>query len=484
MATARLRHVLGRLDRLKDWEKSSRLGMAAAVTPQPCADLLSLLGEPQRRFQHIHVAGSKGKGSTSALLGAALEEAGWRCAVLSSPHVECVTERVRIKRQPIGAGALADALGMALQARAAAEHRGSAGGAASWFDTFVAGSLLACAEARVDWAVVECGLGGRCDSTNVLGGPVALLTSVELEHTEVLGSTLEAIAREKGAIASPGGALLACVPASLSPVVRSIARERQVSTCVVLPRSDLASADNLELARLALDELGRRGATCASGTPGSRLSRRLLSALQVQRAREAIPGRTEMLMSACGVRVLLDAAHTPASARALVVSARRLPAVAGSPPVLLVGMLDDKDHLAVASELRSLSPPHAVCVTLSDRPHGADSLSRAMGAAGAGSVSVAPDAASGLDTALAAARRCDTWLVIAGSFRLCGAVRPLLRAEAWPEARGDTRNGDTRPSGRGEQRRTDIEAEQGLVREAVEDGHRGSAGDMRASTAR
>lgn len=418
------------------------------------------------------------------MLGAAVEEAGWRSAVLSSPHVECVTERVRFNREPISAAALADALEMALQARAAAEARGSTGAAASWFDTFVAGSLLACAEARMDWAVVECGLGGRCDSTNVLGAPVALLTSVELEHTEVLGSTLEAIAREKGAIASPGGALLACVPASLSPVVRAIARDRRARTCTVLPRSGSVSSDNLELARLALDELGRRGASCSasSGTPGARISRRLLSAPQVQRARGALPGRTERLVSACGVRVLLDAAHTPASARALVASARLDAAAAGARPVLLIGMLDDKDHLAVASELSSLSPLHVVCVSLGQSQAGTLRLRQAVAAACTGSVSVAPDAASAVEAALAATRRCDTWLVVAGSFRLCGAVRPLLRPETW--AQGDLGRGDAQPRHRGEQVCTGIAADQGSLREAVADSPCGSDGDMQARTTR
>jgi len=503
----RLRHALGRLDRLKDWERSARTGMASAVTTEPCADLLRLLGEPQRRYEHIHVAGSKGKGSTSALLGAALEEGGWRTAVLSSPHVECITERVRINGEPIDAGALADSLEAALAARTAAEAGGTTGAHASWFDVFVAASLHACAEARVGWAVVECGLGGRCDSTNVLGAQLAVLTGVELEHTEVLGNTLEAIAAEKAAIASPGGALVACVSPALYPVVRAVARARRVRTCTVLPRSEDPLSDNLELARLALDELGRRGVICAvpssatgraapstsvvpSSVPGHadpiprRIGRGLLSAPQVERARRALPARQELLLSACGTPVLLDAAHTPASAQylarsvlcgaipvagyalssgSLLVStdgptacqlagdraqasvmhgvraggaggaAGAAPA-APTPPVLLVGMLEDKDHAAVATALGSLSPIHAVCVALASAP--ADGASEqavlrvrdAVVRAGCASVSIAPDAARALDEALDAARRHKTWVLVAGSFRLCGAVRPLLSA--------------------------------------------------------
>lgn len=401
--------------------------MASMATAQPCADLLELMGQPHRQYRHVHVAGSKGKGSTAALIGAALEAAGWRCAVLSSPHVQCITERLRIDGQAVGQEALSKALDAALAARARAEARGTHGMEATWFDTFVAASLHACAEAQVDWAVVECGLGGRSDSTNVLASPMALLTSVELEHTEVLGDTLEAIAREKCGIASPDGALVACVSTDLSQIVHDIAREQRVRTCTVLPRSQDHTEDNLEISRLTLDELGRRGFLCAprSNARLSRLSRCLLGPQQVQRAHRMLPARQERLMSACGVEVLLDAAHTPASACSLVAVTRRMRSVR-KPPVLLIGMLGDKDHGQVSASMSALLPPHVVCVDVSGGRGVAGKLKTQMAAAGCTSVCAVPDVASALEAALDAARHHETWLVVVGSFRLCGSVRGIL----------------------------------------------------------
>lgn len=281
--------------------------------------------------------------------------------------------------------------------------------------------------------------------------PWRAVPQVELEHTEVLGDTLGAIAAEKAAIASAGGALVACVSPALVDGVCAVARERRVRSCTILPPSDDHDADNLELARLALDELGRRGSTIAGACGAERaprLSRRLLASPQLQRARCALPARQESLVAPCGTPVLLDAAHTAASAGRLALSVRRggpSAARSVSPPVLLVGMLDDKDHDAVAAALCSLSPLHAVCVPLGAAlstqpraqtarsaslaavpPPSSTTVQRALVRAGCASVEVKAEAAEALDAALATARRHGTWVLVAGSFRLCGAVRPLL----------------------------------------------------------
>lgn len=131
----------------------------------------------------MHVAGSKGKGSVVALVSAALQSAGHRCGTLTSPHVERVNERLRLQGAPTSDDALAAALEATMAARATAAARKSAGGDASWFDVFIAASLWSVASEGAGWAVVECGLGGRGDSTNVLGAEVSVLTSVELERS-------------------------------------------------------------------------------------------------------------------------------------------------------------------------------------------------------------------------------------------------------------------------------------------------------------
>lgn len=154
--------------------------MASMLDTAPCRDLCILLGEPQRRFRSVHVAGSKGKGTVCALLAASLQRAGWRTGLVTSPHVDHIGERLRLCGVPASDEVLAQALHAAADARDEAASRGSPGGAATWFDTWIAASFWAMARARVDWGVVECGLGGKRDSTNVLDAELVRMPIVRV----------------------------------------------------------------------------------------------------------------------------------------------------------------------------------------------------------------------------------------------------------------------------------------------------------------
>jgi dihydrofolate synthase/folylpolyglutamate synthase len=383
-----------------------------------------------RRFRSVHVAGSKGKGTVVALVSAALQFAGHRCGTLTSPHVENVNERLRVQGAPVSDDALAAALENAMDARAAAARRNSAGGDASWFDVFIAASLWALAKEGASWAVVECGLGGRGDSTNVLCADVSVLTSVELEHTEVLGGTVEAIAREKAAIVSPGGTLvvgLAHGTAGAS-VAASVARERGAAALVIAPPSPAgAAASNVCTARAVLDELGRRG---VRGAEGASLGGHLLEEPTVLAlAQSMLPARLESARSSYGVELLLDGAHTAASAAALVqaVAGPTPPAAASSrlAPVLLLGLMADKDARAITAELGALHPVHAFCTSmgagvLCSPPHQVAELLRAVTDC---QVAAVDELDAALSKALAVAQERGTFVVVVGSLRLCGAVR-------------------------------------------------------------
>jgi dihydrofolate synthase/folylpolyglutamate synthase len=383
-----------------------------------------------RRFRSVHVAGSKGKGTVVALVSAALQFAGHRCGTLTSPHVENVNERLRVQGAPVSDDALAAALENAMDARAAAARRNSAGGDASWFDVFIAASLWALAKEGASWAVVECGLGGRGDSTNVLCADVSVLTSVELEHTEVLGGTVEAIAREKAAIVSPGGTLvvgLAHGTAGAS-VAASVARERGAAALVIAPPSPAgAAASNVCTARAVLDELGRRG---VRGAEGASLGGHLLEEPTVLAlAQSMLPARLESARSSCGVELLLDGAHTAASAAALVqaVAGPTPPAAASSrlAPVLLLGLMADKDARAITAELGALHPVHAFCTSmgagvLCSPPHQVAELLRAVTDC---QVAAVDELDAALSKALAVAQERGTFVVVVGSLRVCGAVR-------------------------------------------------------------
>jgi dihydrofolate synthase / folylpolyglutamate synthase len=188
--------------------------------------LLRELGDPQERFPAIHVVGTNGKSTTTRLTEALLADAGLSVGAYLSPHVRGWSERIRV------GGEEADFEAAVGDVRGAAEAL-----AATQFEVLTAAALLAFAEAEVDVAVVEAGLGGRHDATNVLRTSVVVLTSVALDHMDVLGKTREAIAAEKLAVVQPG-----CTVVLGEPEWREVAEENGAGTVVVTGRSNLALA--------------------------------------------------------------------------------------------------------------------------------------------------------------------------------------------------------------------------------------------------
>jgi dihydrofolate synthase / folylpolyglutamate synthase len=188
--------------------------------------LLRELGDPQERFPAIHVVGTNGKSTTTRLTEALLADAGLRVGAYLSPHVRGWSERIRVGGEEADFDAAVEAV------RPAAESLG-----ATQFEVLTAAALTAFAEAGVDVAVVEAGLGGRHDATNVLQTRVVVLTSVALDHMDVLGDTREAIAAEKLAVVRPGSTVVLG-----EPEWRELAAENGAETVVVTGRSNLALA--------------------------------------------------------------------------------------------------------------------------------------------------------------------------------------------------------------------------------------------------
>lgn len=385
-----------------------------------CWRLCDALGRPQHRLRCVHVAGSKGKGTVAALVGAALDAAGYRVCLVTSPHVLSVTERVRLgpRLAPIGETELAANVEAAMDAVEAAPELCSA----TAFDVLIAASLRAAARRRCDWAVVECGLGGRRDSTNVLGAEISVLTSVELEHTEVLGHTVSLIAREKAFIASRRGALVAsrsAVPAPARFVAASVAKRRGARFVVandVKPSSSKTArhfgASNLGVAGRVLDELGRRG-LLRKRRRRARVSAGLLrrpTTLAVARA--ALPARRQWLRP----KLLVDGAHTKESVRSLAKSGAPVGGVA------LIALSSDKNIDDFAGAVVKFMRPRAVvCASLDDDTTTAHDLQTVLAHLDPTLVVrvVAQDA---LATANELAATFDTPVVALGSFRLCAEL--------------------------------------------------------------
>jgi dihydrofolate synthase/folylpolyglutamate synthase len=335
--------------------------------------MLEELGNPQRAFRAIHVVGTNGKSSTTRFACAAVAASGRKTGAYLSPHIRGWHERVLIA-EPGGLPApiAAEAFHHAVEAAEAAAQRVDAvrGGACTQFEVLTAAAVVALRAAGVEVAVVEAGLGGRLDATNVLAAPVVVLTGVALDHTEHLGDTREAIAAEKLAVLTPGAVLVAGgVDDVLGPEIERLAQEHQVARAMLLG----AGALDDDLPDLAAAGSFQRGnATLALGAAAALLGddfdmRKAVAAVALVQ----VPGRLEVV--ARYPIVLRDAAHNPDGARTL---ARELPrALGGLKPIVgLVALLADKDVDGVLEALAPIFDEIVVTATESERALSAEAL--------------------------------------------------------------------------------------------------------------
>jgi dihydrofolate synthase/folylpolyglutamate synthase len=423
MSTPRLVQALERLDALVNWEQRDRAA-AMRTSLEPIAGLLALLGNPHERFRAVHVTGTKGKGTTSALVEAGLRRAGIATGLYTSPHVERIGERIRVRGFELPDEVLAAALETVLDARGAAAP-GSAAAESTWFDVLTATAFLAFAEARIEWAVVEVGLGGRLDSTNVVHGEVCVITNIDLEHTNVLGPTRRDIAREKAGILEQGCTLVTGVRTGEGPPEDDPATviERAAAGLDVqilrpqVPEPDASALErNTALARLVLDELGRRG-LCARG--GEAVSGSLLDGPTIASAR--LPGRAERRRVG-RIPVVLDAAHVASSVSLLLTELSREREFS-SPPVVILALGRDKDAGAILKALAGRAD-RVVCTAVATGPLAdAETLAQAARTQG-----LAAETAADPERALARALDLtgeDGWVLVLGSFYLAGALRRM-----------------------------------------------------------
>ncbi len=182
--------------------------------------LLEDIGDPQTSYPAVHIAGTKGKGSTTAMIESVLRAAGYRTGMYTSPHLHTFRERIRLNGQPVLEEEVAHAVEILSPHLAASSE-------ITVFEAITAMAMLLFAEQHVDWGVFEVGLGGRLDATNVLMPAVAVITSISLDHVRVLGDTVDAIAREKAGIIKPYTPVVSSIqtPTAMR-VVEEIAHER------------------------------------------------------------------------------------------------------------------------------------------------------------------------------------------------------------------------------------------------------------------
>lgn len=328
---------------------------------------LVLLGNPHEKCVFVHVTGTNGKGSTSAMVESIARASGLRTGLYTSPHLCRWAERIRVDGEPISDEALADALGRVLTT-------GPEG--LTFFEVLTLAAFVAFAEAGVELGVLEVGIGGRFDATNVLDRPLATaITSVALDHTAILGESLSAIAREKAGIFRLGvpvvlgplgdealsTVLEVAAAHSVGPVVR-VAREGESFSPGVFPVKSLAGGRaRIELpervveAKLSLPgahQLANAGVAAAIAMAASAQFPALASNIEEGLSSAKWPGRLERLV-VDGKDVLLDCAHNPHGAAALAAYLRD-EGFSRERVVLVFGALGDKawkDMLAILGPL-------------------------------------------------------------------------------------------------------------------------------------
>jgi dihydrofolate synthase/folylpolyglutamate synthase len=385
--------------------------------------LLAALGHPERGRPSVHVVGSNGKSSTARLAAAALQGQGLRVGTYLSPHVTTWRERIEVDGRPVAACDFALAASIV---RAAAEGLGrSADDDVTQFEALTAAAMWTFARAGCDAAVIEAGLGGRYDATNMLPpeSTVVALTNVSLEHTDLLGDTEAAIAAEKLAVAPPGSdrvvigrlsdSARAAVEAELRArrleAWRSADRTRPVGGRAVAVSTPLARYDGLVL---PLAGAFQRDNLAVAVAAAERLVGRPLdpSALRRALSRVRMPGRLEAL--AGRPLVVLDGAHNPAGMTAM---AAALPEVVGRRrPVAVVSALGDKDVTAMIGALAGAC--RAVVATRSSHPRAVDprSIVRLAEAEGIRAAAVEPP--------LRAVERARRWAGGRGAVLVCGSL--------------------------------------------------------------
>lgn len=404
---------------------------------------LQTLGSPHQAFPSVHIAGSKGKGSTAAMIASILSQAGLRTGLFTTPHLVTMRERTQIDRQLISReefAALVSELRTLVDGTAMAQHRR----VRTFFELTTALSFLHFARHQVDIAVVEVGLGGRLDTTNVLTPQVAVLTPIGLEHTHILGDTLQAIAGEKAGIVKPHSCVVSAPQAP--EVVAVFARRSQeqeatlllagrdfqwhveVSTChgnrmqfdgcgqhledLEVPLLGRHQAANAAVALAAVSQLQQQGLPITEAHMRQGL------------AQVRWEGRLEVLSRAPWV--LLDGAHTVEAAECLRQALTEL--FPRRRVCLVLGISTDKNIPGIIATLAPVA--HEVIVTRYHSPRACDPqiLADAVQRHGV-AVQIEPDPVMALAQARSKAQATDV-VCVTGSLLLLGEIKTRLQGLA------------------------------------------------------
>jgi dihydrofolate synthase/folylpolyglutamate synthase len=452
------------LESFVNYEKKTRYPYKGSFKLERIRDFLGLLGDPHRGLRCVHVAGTKGKGSVCAFAASMLRRMGYRVGLYTSPHLVDVRERIRVL-QP--AGVPADSGGRAredgdfegmipegdlarltdrLRSEITAYGRTSAYGRLSFFEVYTALAFLYFAEQAVDYAVLETGLGGRLDATNIVQPDITGITSISFDHMNKLGSALADIAGEKAGIVKSNTRTGLVISAPQPEAVRAVLRSRcaeQGCRLYEVGRDICYKAVSASLREQVFDISGVAGSYehmrlpflgehqlinaavavgLVAGIAGNPGDPALHDAMRRGLRTARWPGRFEIFGS--NPEIILDGAHNEASAEALARTIRSI--IPGGNIILVLGISRDKDIAGICNHLVPLA--RQCIITKADNPRALSTVDIARHLQKCGMRLPAVEAqrvSEALDIALKSACARDT-IVVAGSLFIVGEARLVL----------------------------------------------------------
>ena len=414
--------------------------------------LAERLGHPERELAVIHIAGTNGKGAVAALCESVLRAAGYPVARYTSPHLVRVHERYLLNGTPVEDARLEAAAREVEEAVLALEAQPGAP-ETTFFECLTAVAFVLFRQAGIRLAVLETGLGGRLDATNIVTPLVSVITRIGMDHCDWLGDTVGQIAAEKAGIIKPGRPVVCAAMPDEARAVIAAAAARQGARCI-----DAADAVSVAVSRSTLDGQTLKISTQERALPPIRVP--LAGAFQIENVCAAVaaletaadcglalpdtafvtglatvcwPGRFQL--AAAEPDVIVDGAHNPDGARAVHQALKSCKVKV--PVALIAGFCGDKDALA---HLRILAP--AVnrawgVATSNPRSLSADQTAGLLRMAGIDTVASAPDVRAALDAARAWAQDNGGLVLVCGSLFLAGDALVALGAYPWPVTRRD-----------------------------------------------
>jgi len=412
--------------------------------------VLELLGDPQRNYRVVHVTGTNGKTSTARMIESLLRAHGLRTGLFTSPHLERFTERIMVDGEPIADEAVADAWEeiSPIVDLVDAELQAAGDAPLTYFELLTVLAFAAFSDAPVEVAVIEVGMGGSWDSTNTADGDVAVIAPIGLDHADRLGNTVAEIAAVKAGIIKPGAAVVSAAQEPAAAAVIARAAERAGATLAVEGAQFGLDGQRLAVGGQMLDIRGIGGVYPEQYLPqyGAHQGRNAALALAaveslIGRPGEPLaadvvtegfatatsPGRLQLIGT--NPTVLVDAAHNPHGAQALVA------ALGDSFDFdewgVVFGVLGDKDAAGILAEILPAAAAVFATAPSSERALDADRVADLVEEAGR-PVTVHPDLADAADTARAWAAESERRaVVIMGSVVLAGEALALAAAEDW-----------------------------------------------------